>query len=246
MFRVFLSATALCALAACGGGGTSQGGQATLSAESGNLGPSNVAAAYSPQNGYSFAGNGENLSEIYRKPTWDLQNFSAYKDNDFTHFAFGRSTNNGLVGVTASNQHGSNNFAGATFAQGVTPNLPTAGTATYRGDYVGYRRTGNTVNNIVHGNVTMTADFANDRVSGVIDNRQLRSLRPYSNAGTTGSMTLNSTSISGNGQFTGSVSGGQGNGSYAGAFAGSDGQEVFGGIDVQNGGQRETGAIFAN
>jgi len=254
MLRYICGTLCVAALSSCGGGA---GGDVSQQASSGNLGVSYDASV--GVNPFTFTANGQELDGVYDKEARDQQYMLAgFTPGDYTHFAYGNSTSNSIVAVMASHQHGSNNFAGTTYDRSSTPSNLT-GTVEYNGNYAGFLRNGTSANSdmryITEGDVTLFADFNNDRISGSIDDRRTHERVGFSERERLGDITLNTTSISSSSTFSGSSSGGQtangGNatGVYSGMFAGSNGQEVVGGVRLNYtlGGTtvEEVGAIFA-
>lgn len=238
-------------LAGCGGGSSEQG--VTFSASSAKMGPSNVSASHNGSNGaYDFAANGSNLNELYYKDSYTARRsvFIAYKNDDFTQFAYGKAGNYGLASVAASDNHSSNNFAGATFSRTGTSSLPSSGTASYNGEYTGFMMSGSTASSgmdyLVRGTLALNADFANDRVSGTITNRTTDTPNYASTGPNLSNVTLSQTSIGSDGQFVGSANAsGLSSTTFAGAFAGPNAAEVVGGLSGQHSnGKLEVGAFF--
>lgn len=119
------------------------------------------------------------------------------------------------------------------FGQTVLPG-PERGEVRYTGDYVGQffvTGTANTQAGVMFGDVTLTADFAGNDISGVIDNRRTTaSIRANP-------ITLAAGSLS-NGEFAGATSGGafiggeNGTGAYSGLLVGAQGDEAIGRVEI--------------
>ena len=153
-----------------------------------------------------------------------------------------------IVAQTAGS--GATRFAGGGFATGsasAVGDLPTAGAASYSGDFIGY----STIAGDVVGDFAMTADFASGTIAGTITNLSTEA------ADSINDLTLSATITGEAGYYqgivtVGSTTGSSGDfsfgtvGNVEGAFYGSSGEETGGTIRVPGGQNILTGSFGGN
>lgn len=245
VFSLFLAAGAL-ALAGCGGGSTAGG---TLSAQSRNMGPTAINVGYNANSSlFGFSAAGTPLTDLTPNAPFDHGRMKRYQTSTFDQLAYGAQSANAIVGVAASEAHSSINFGGVNFQRIGNTTLPTSGVANYTGEYAGFFRNETTPNSeitrAINGDVMMTADFASNTVAANITNRQFRFVgsNVVNNSNLLADLSLPSTTISANGEFSGTTSGGRvttdtwdpTNGVFQGMFAGANGGEAVGGVIVNH------------
>ena len=103
--------------------------------------------------------------------------------------------------------------------------MPSAGTASYRGDAVAVELRDQQVPRTLSGSFAASADFAAGRVAATVD------LEDAVDGSAFGRVTMNGLAISGN-QFTGSATGGGLGGSVEGGFAGPRAAEIGGSFEL--------------
>lgn len=134
----------------------------------------------------------------------------------------------------------------AHFRRTQTIDAPTSGTAITTGDYVGVLSANGSPVATVTGDARMVANFGAGTIRGRVTNRQLTSPVTGNPAGV-GSManiSLEETTLTANGRFDGTASGGEYTGggstavntsaSYSGLVAGTNGSEVVGAVSIDS------------
>ena len=256
--------TALTALAACGGSGTPTTEQPrTADAFDDDITststPSTITVDFSQAtNQFTFAADGTGLNGLVREEAQDNGIVLGFQDNNDALFGYAYRSDTGLVAAVGGDDSGFN-FRGATFERFGEAEAPQTGAATFTGDYAGMggQQTpggnGNDVQYLINGDVTLSADFADNTVVGEITNRTILSENNTPNGFTTEDITLNSTTLDDDLRFTGVATGGAINGgtSSNGSFTGSingDAEEAIGILTIDqdhNGTDNFEWGIFA-
>lgn len=180
-----------------------------------------------------------------------------------TKYAAVSQTDNSLVYIAATNSAAAP-FGFTVFARLTETALPTAGSATFTGDYAGIFRQSfvtpvNDVTSRVRGDVSLDANFDTATISGSITNRQLYDLNGVLNVGSPVSdISMTVGSINATGGFSGNMTGGgitnglwlPAYGNYQGLISGPTAGEIVGGVFVShstNGAiaYQETGGFLA-
>lgn len=162
----------------------------------------------------------------------------------------------GIVTNSIDGAFAASNNAGAFYQRKTQTELPLAGTANLTGTYEGIIYLGTTLpagqaTNLVKGTTAVTDDFANSTVSGSITNR----VDAKGGVSTWNDVTLAPATLTGNGTFAGTVSGGEfsansavvnraGAGNYAGLVGGANGTEAVGTVLLDS--QTTSGGITTN
>lgn len=133
---------------------------------------------------------------------------------------------------------------GGTFTHQTVAELPTSGTATMHGSYIGaeseyyleIQGSHKFAEQLIHGKVHLTADFKDGSISGAITDRIARS----SAVGgaikqNVADVVLESTAIASSGLYEGVARTDGGSGIYNGALSGPDADETVGYIEIKNG-----------
>jgi len=215
--------------------------------------------------------HGTTISSTVRRPSLDNGNFAAF-DNGASPTAFGHfgTTASGNMSAAVAVQSSPYDVA-TTYARTGSVSMPTTGSATFTGKYVGNYR-GSQLS-MVTGDATLSVDFGAGTISGAIINRQFGTISngavvppntlpwpPSPPEGTMNDITLNSATIDSTGAFSGTISGGTdmyggtvffSNGTYEGLIGGggSSPNEVVGSISrddgMSTGSHTEYGVFYA-
>ena len=237
--------SAFTALAACGGSGTPTTEQPrtadAFDADVTNTSvPSTITVDYSQATDqFTFAADGSALNGLVRTESHDNGMVLGFKDAAGDQFGFAHRSDTGLATAVGADGNGFN-YRGATIERFGEAEVPRSGAATFTGDYAGFG--GNQtpegsvtdVQYLVNGDVTLSADFADNTVNGSITNRTVRTENTNNDLGTdVEDITLNSTTLDGNIRFTGVATGGgidggtTSNGSFTGSING-EAEEAIG------------------
>ena len=118
--------------------------------------------------------------------------------------------------------------------------LPPSGSANYSAEYLSHvliqSGGGWALDTLISGTATLSADFGSGSISGTVENRVL------SGGGSFNNITLGSTQIDGNADFSGTATGGEflgmpsttSGGTYAGQIVGTNGTEIVGGVNLNH------------
>lgn len=257
MKHFFIAVSALSALSACGGGGGQ--GFGPISQTRGHATPVQIVdnetrvVTFSKPDGTGKTGQ-VTLTRDRNKVVDGFQTFGGSPDEFMLFESIGGT---GIVQVKAQVDDTHNNpdqFKDSASGFSAGGNTPTKGTAQYGGKYAGFLTRGSSTSNpgltqsYIGGDVTMTADFSKNEVSGVISNRNRYLTSNGAVAGSMGNITLGAHSISG-GQSVGqgATAGGRvpGNrflpaagdnlqGNWSVAFGGADAIEAGGLVEVNH------------
>jgi len=264
MRELLLASVALGTLAACGGSGSSTPDPVVFAPALGNLGGEANGQIEESNDGTKIVIDVGTVAEALDiEASRAVGSFSgAYTlSGDVLASAFVSETSTSRVGIIATHDNSPGAFA-AQFARLEETTLPTSGTATFLGDYVGYQARGN--NNVwrATGSAEMNVDFENSSIDGEINNRVISTLIDGTTyAGyTTEDILLEETDFDAAGVFDGTISGGtisngsagetvgDSSGTYSGLIAGDIGQEIVGGVSFafdRNGEELREAGVFA-
>lgn len=178
--------------------------------------------------------------------------FSGHENVGSTSGAMFESETDGSRAVLVGLDNSGDTTLGTTVARLTETNLPTSGTATFAGDYVAGVQPGSLTTSprlLITGDATLTANFENDRISGMITNRRLldnATMDPVAWA-TVDDLELQDAQIDPTGTYFGQLSEGSivllqgGNqradrldGTYQGVVAGQDATENVGAVSMEH------------
>ncbi|WP_299664897.1 hypothetical protein [uncultured Ruegeria sp.] len=191
--------------------------------------------------------------------------------NGFDQFQAAGAEASALRGTTASgsgsamivfSRANAHDIHGVEYERLTPGGIPVTGTATYQGEYVGLiTSTSAGAAFVVQGDATLETDFDSGSVNGRVSNRS-QVVSGSDNGFFMNDLALRDGSISGNGEFRGTVTGGQAigdtffsgssttTGSYGGAIVGATGNEAVGGVVIDHEFEgvtmTETGAFVAS
>ncbi len=248
MKRIIIALAGCVALSACGGGGG--GGGTTIQT-----------ATFSPVEAYSGDTQGElELNSAGDRIKVDIDGVTAtLTAGSITSagtFVGGQQT--GTEQITAFVSETANSRAGVAhirdgsdpqnlssqFARLTKTEVPTTGTATVSGDYVGLLTYNNRAIGRMTGEARMVANFGSETVRGRITDRKYGSVTTGDAFSTVSvnDIVLEETGFNKNGRFNGDITGGafststitgtSNGGSFAGVIAGRTGDEIVGGVRV--------------
>lgn len=248
--RHFITTTLmLSALSACGGSG---GGPTviTVPAAAGAFGESDVQVELTPSGETITVSKSGGPEAITTDTAPDVGTYRSAVDTDGDYtIAFVSASATSVAGM-AVYQDGADQTHGVFYDRIGDTNLPTSGTATLNGDYVGMliddAGGGSVFGAGFLGEVTIDVDFGTQAVSGAITNREFVSLLTADTliAGSSvADITLSEADLLDDGSFVGTLTGGavtidadtadtSGANSYAGLIAGTEATEAVGGISL--------------
>jgi len=246
MKHFFIAVSALSALSACGGGGGQDFGP--IAQTRGHATPVQIVdnetrvVSFSNPDGTGRAGQ-MTLTRDRNKVVDGFQTFGGARDEFMLFESIGGT---GIVQVKAQvddTHNNPNSFKDSASGFSAGGNTPNKGTAQYGGKYVGFLTRGPSTSNpgltqsYIGGDVTMTADFSKNEVSGVISNRNRHLTSNGAFVGNMGNIALGTHSISaGQSVGQGTTAGGQLNSNFYQPATGGDLQGnwsvAFGGTDA--------------
>lgn len=245
MKNAILAFAGLVTLSACGGGGTSPNQTATFNAAAGHRGDARGEIAL------NSAGDKIKVDIDGATATLDVGSATAagtfragYQGGTESILAFVSETDASRAGLANYRTSGVSNNT-AQFERLRTTEVPTQGSASATGDYVGLL-TGNGGFRAgrITGDATVTANFTEGTVRGRVTDRTYGSAI---NGGAIasvqfGDLALNRTDLNQNGRFSGSVQGGGftvngvaatvNSAGYSGLVAGASGDEIVGAVEI--------------
>lgn len=238
-------------LAGCGGSSSNGGSGNTTSVTptSGNSGPDTVVIADAGGGNYDVTVNGV-TTRYATSPAGEqtIGGFTRFSDVAGAPGVIGYHDKNGqtYAGVSMTTASSPvNQYAGAEFGRSANSEIPTTGTATFTGNYVGLwvNDADGSASFVFDGDVDMTANFGASTVTGTISDRDVYAANTGAlNAGSLNDLVLSGT-INGTGGFSGTATGGEAsgvgttttsNGIIAGLFGGTNGSQVAGGLTIDH------------
>lgn len=224
----------------------------TLTPTDRTIGPDTVVQGETPE---TTVINGVVQSDLVYNSSFDKGRLFYYGNGGTKHVYVGETASGGGYAAVGATVSAAQPYGSVIYGRSDDTEAPSSGTVAYAGDYAGVLRlyagdpaTSNDVSRLINGTATLTANFSNDTISGVISNRVLKQTgtngTDFSNILT--NVTLNSAAIDSNGAYSGTTIGGEINpgvstwytatGTFGGLIVGPTGRETVGGTRILHAG----------